>query len=177
MDYLKKNRKLLLWLLCLAVMIGATLWIIRGLEQRLESMDVVTDENYLEPVALLPVGEAGENGAAFFINYRLQRERSRDRSIEMLQALLDNPNAGVSAKEEAENMLLEIVRMREMELLVENMVKAQGYDDALFFLQDQLATVMVKQKDLDEKSYIEIAEAVASAAGVDREDVQVLARP
>lgn len=74
-------------------------------------------------------------------------------------------------------MLLEIVRMREMELLVENMVKAQGYDDALFFLQDQLATVMVKQKDLDEKSYIEIAEAVASAAGVDREDVQVLARP
>ncbi len=74
-------------------------------------------------------------------------------------------------------MLLEIIQMRERELLVENMVKAQGYDDAVFFYQDQLATVMVKHKDLDEKSFIQIAEAVAAAAGIDREDVQVMARP
>jgi stage III sporulation protein AH len=177
MDFLKKNRRLILWLCCLAVMIGATWWIIRGLENRFESMDVVTDETLLEPVVLTAVDNSDEGGSAFFVNYRLQRERTRDRSIEMLQDLLDNPNAGASAKEEAEKMLLEIVQMRERELLVENMVKAQGYDDAVFFYQDQLATVMVKHKDLDEKSFIQIAEAVAAAAGIDREDVQVMARP
>jgi len=62
----------------------------------------------------------------------LQRERVRDQSIEMLQTLIDNPNAAAAAKEEAEKLLLEIVRQREQELLVENMIKAQGYEDAVF---------------------------------------------
>ncbi len=177
MEFLKRNRKLLLWLCCLALLTGATLWIMQGLENRLESMDVLTDEFLLEPDLLTAADDDGEGGSAFFVNYRLQRERTRDRSIEMLQALLDNPNAGASAKEEAEAMLLEIVHIRERELIVENMVKAQGYEDAVFFYQDQLATVMVKHEGLDELSFIQIAETVAAAAGVDREDVQVMARP
>ncbi len=103
MDFLKKNRRLILWLCCLAVMIGATWWIIRGLENRFESMDVVTDETLLEPVVLTAVDNSDESGSAFFVNYRLQRERTRDRSIEMLQDLLDNPNAGASAKNASGN--------------------------------------------------------------------------
>ena len=175
--FLHKHRKVVLWLCCLAVMGGATWWFILGLERRLESMDVLTDDDLLETAAPKEPPESDASGAAFFANYRLQRERTRDRSIEMLQALLDNPNAGASAREEAEKQLLEIVQIRERELVVENMVKAQGYDDAVFFYQDQLATVMVKQDGLDEKSFIQIAEAVAAAAGVEREDVQVMARP
>lgn len=175
MNFIKKYRKLIFWLFCLAVMIGATAWLIQGLEHKLETLDVLTDDILLEPVP--QAGPGGGEEAAFFVNYRLQRERTRDRSIEMLQALLDNPNSGAAAKEDAEKMLLEIVQMRERELLVENMVKAQGYADAVFFYQDQLATVMVKQESIDEKGFIQIAEAVAAAAGVEREDVQVIARP
>ncbi len=177
MSFLKKNRRLLLWICCLAVMIGATWWIIQGIEERFESMDVVTDETLLETAVDMPVIDSDEGDAAFFVNYRLQRERSRDRSIEMLQSLLDNPNAGASAKEEAEKMLLEIVRLREQELLVENMVRAQGYEDAVFFYDEDVATVMVKHKGLDEKSFIQIAETVSAAAGVERENIQVMARP
>ncbi len=177
MGFLKRNRRLLIWLCCLALLAGATLWVIQGLESRLASVDVLTDDALLEPALFSSLDEVEGEGSAFFVNYRLQRERTRDRSIEMLQALLDNPNAGESAKDEAEGMLLEIVRIREQELIVENMVKAQGYDDAVFFYQDQLATVMVRHEGLDENSFIQIAEAVAAAAGVDREDVQVMARP
>jgi len=36
---------------------------------------------------------------------------------------------------------------------------------------------MVKQKDLDEKSFLQITETVAGAVGVERENVQVMARP
>lgn len=176
MSFFKKYRKLAAWLLCLAVMVGATFWFIQGLEHKFESMDVLTDDPLLEPV-VQPGPDLSDESGAFFVNYRLQRERTRDRSIEMLEALLDNPNAGAAAKEEAEKMLLDIVQIRERELLVESLIKAQGYDDAVFFYQDELATVMVKQKNLDEKGYVQIAEAAAAAAGVNREDVQVMARP
>ena len=111
---------------------------------------------------------------AIFVNYRLQRERTVHR---VLQSLLDNPNAGASAKEEAEKMLLDIVQLREQELLVENMVRAQGYEDAVFFYHDEVATVLVKHKGLDEKSFIQIAETVSAAVGVERENIQVMARP
>ncbi|HOJ83396.1 MAG TPA: SpoIIIAH-like family protein [Bacillota bacterium] len=177
MSFLIENRRLLLWLCCLAVMIGATWWIIQGIEERFESIDVVTDENLLETEVDIPVLVSDEDEAAFFVNYRLQRERTRDRSIEMLQSLLDNPNAGASAKEEAEKMLLDIVQLREQELLVENMVRAQGYEDAVFFYHDEVATVLVKHKGLDKKSFIQIAETVSAAVGVERENIQVMARP
>ncbi|HPU00267.1 MAG: SpoIIIAH-like family protein [Firmicutes bacterium] len=179
MRLMKINRRLLLWLCCLAVMVGVTWWIISGLEERFESIDVITDEKLLETEAGLPVSgsEVELDEAAFFDHYRLQRERTRDRSIEMLQSILDNPNAGAAAKEEAEKMLLEIVQLREQELVVENMIKAQGYEDAIFFYHDEVATVLVKHKGLDEKSFIQIAETVSAAVGVERENIQVMARP
>ncbi len=178
-DFFKKYQKPITWLCCLAIMVGATWWIIQGLETKIKTVDILTDgELTLEPeVKATTDTESEEGGANFFASYRLQRERVRDQSIEMLQTLIDNPNAAAAAKEEAEKLLLEIVRQREQELLVENMVKAQGYEDAVFFYHDEVATVMVKQKDLDEKSFIQITETVAGAVGVERENVQVMARP
>ena len=160
-------------------MVGATWWIIQGLDKKFESVDILPDEDLTRDPAVKTTAdpEIEEGGSAFFVGYRLQRDRVRDQSIEMLQTLLDNPNAGVESKEEAEKLLLEIVRLREQELLVENMIKAQGYEDAVFFYHDEVATVMVKQKDLDEKSFIQITETVAGAVGVERENVQVMARP
>jgi len=177
--FFKKYRKPAIWICCLAIMVGATWWIIQDIETKIKTVDILTDEELTLDPALEAAAdtESETGGTAFFAGYRLQRDRVRDQSIEMLQTLLDNPNAGAGAKEEAEKLLLEIVRLREQELLVENMVKAQGYEDAVFFYHEELATVMVKQKDLDEKSFIQITETVAGAVGVERENVQVMARP
>lgn len=179
LGFLRKYRKPLVWLCCLALMIGATWWVIQGIETKIKAVDIVTDED-LTPgsaleVALETAGAA--DGGAFFAGYRLQRERVRDRSMEMLQTLLDSPNAGAGAREEAEQLLLEIVRLREQELMVENMIRAQGYEDAVFFYREDQATIMVKEADLDERSFIQISETVAGAVGIERENVQVMARP
>ncbi|NLA04607.1 MAG: SpoIIIAH-like family protein [Firmicutes bacterium] len=178
-DFFSKYRKPVLWIFSLAIMVGATWWVIQGLETKIKSIDILTDEELaLDPAAEAAVdGEDKESGNTFFAGYRLQRDRVRDQSLEMLETLLENPNAGAEAKAEAEQLLLEIVRMREQELLVESMIKAQGYEDAVFFYHEEIATVMVKEKDLDEKSFIQITETVSGALGVARENVQVMARP
>lgn len=177
-DYLEKFKKPMLWVCCLGIMIGATWWVIQGLETKIKTIDILTDEELtLDPVQEAAAEGDGAAGGAFFAGYRLQRERVRDQSLEMLQGLIDNPNTGAEAKAEAEQMLLDIARIREQELIVENMIKAQGYEDAVFFYHEERATVMVKETDLDEKSFIQISETVSGAVGVDREDVQVMARP
>lgn len=179
LDFFRKYKRPALWLLSLALILGATWWVIQGLEKKIATIDILTDEELaLDPAAELSRdGETKEGGSAFFAGYRLQRDRVRDRSLEMLETLLHNPQAGEQSKADAEELLLKIVRLREQELLVESLVKAQGYEDAIFFYHDDIATVMVKESDLDENSFVQITEIVSGTVGVERENVQVMARP
>jgi stage III sporulation protein AH len=62
----------------------------------------------------------------------------------------------------------------EKELMVENMLKAQGYNDALLFARKGVATVMIDAEQLDEEDFLRIAEAVSSVTGVPREQVQII---
>ncbi len=114
-----------------------------------------------------------ENSDVFFAEYRMQRERVRGREIELLKDLISNKEAGSEAKEEAERALLDIVDIMEKELLIENMLKAQGFDDALFFYRADNATAMLKSGSLDDRELLQVAEVVAGITGVDRETVQV----
>ena len=177
-DFFNRFRRAVLGIGILVLMGGAIWWVMLNLDTELKTVDILTDGDLaLDPALETAAGEQETGGAAFFAGYRLQRERIRDQSIEMLQLLLDNPGADSSAREEAEELLLEVVRLRELELIVENMIRAQGYEDAVFFYHDNLATVLVKELDLDEKSFLQISETVAGAGGVERENVQVMARP
>jgi stage III sporulation protein AH len=95
----------------------------------------------------------------------------------MLEDVLNNPNSSPEAKEEAENLLFDLITVMEQELLVENMIKAQGYDEAIFFYRNRVATVMIKQKELNDREFIQITDTVAGVIGIEREDVQVITRP
>ena len=174
-----KRSKKMLWVALLLLLAGVTAWVISGLEQeRQTSYDVIADDELQE--VLTGMAEDGDwgydEGGAFFVEYRLQRDRVRAQEMEMLEEILNNPNASATAKEEAENMLIELVKLMEQELLIENMIKAQGYEDAVFFYRNRVATVMVKKQELSEREFVQITETVAGVAGVDKEEIQVISR-
>jgi len=162
------------------LLIAGTYWIISGLGVEMQTVDEIIPDDYL---GANPVTNGAQNeweldeSGAFFVEYRLKRDRVRDQEIEMLNQVMDNPHSSEEAKQEAENKLLSIIDLMELELTVENMIRAQGYDDAVFFFRNQIATVLVKKEQLTESEFIQIAEIVAAAVGVEREDVQVIAQP
>ncbi|HOL17716.1 MAG TPA: SpoIIIAH-like family protein [Bacillota bacterium] len=174
-----KRYKKMLWVAMLLLLAGVTVWVISGLErERQTSYDVVTDDELQE--VLTGMAEDGDwgydEGGAFFMEYRLQRDRVRAQEMEMLEGIINNPNTSAEAKEEAEDMLMELVKLMEQELLIENMIKAQGYEDAVFFYRNRVATVMVKKQELSEREFVQIAETVAGVAGVEKEEIQVISR-
>lgn len=171
--------KRVLWLVLLLGLISLTVIVIGGLERDMqESFVVVTDDNLKDVLnGMAENGDWGlDQGKAFFVEYRLQRDRVRAQEMEMLEDLLNNPNASAASKEEAEKMILELVKIMEHELLIENMVKALGFEDAVFFYRNQAATVMVKQREISDREFIKISEIVAGVTGVNREDVKVISR-
>ena len=114
-----------------------------------------------------------EQFKAFFVEYRLQRDRVRGKEVEMLNDMVDNPNVSQEAKQKAEEQLLKLIDMMEKELLVENMLKANGFRDAVFFYRDDMVNVVVQAENLSDQEFLQIAEMVSSATGVNIEHVTV----
>ncbi len=169
------------WAAAILTLIGGTYWIMSGLDSELQCYEVQPDDGAgpAETVTdCVAEEEPGfDEGGTFFVEYRLQRDRVRAREVEMLEELIDQSRADPEKKEQAGSMLLELIQLMEQELLVENMLRAQGYDDAVFFYRNGFATVMVKKGEISEREFVQITGAVAAIAGVEREEIEVITRP
>lgn len=110
---------------------------------------------------------------AFFVEYRLQRDRVRANEVEMLTQMIDNANVSPEAKKQAEEQYLALIKLMEQELLVENMLKAHGYKDAIFFLKEGSVNVVVQADSIGEKEFLQIAEMVSSVTGVAMDKIAV----
>ena len=177
-----RKYKKALWLVLILLLCGATYWVIAGLETEIQQGHEILPDDELQSIdamhEITPEGNWGvDESGAFFVEYRLQRDRVRAQEIEMLEDVLENENSSPEAKAEAEAMLLSIVDLMEQELMIENVLKAQGFADAVFFFKNRVASVMVKQAELSEREFVQVTEIVAGIVGIDREDVQVIARP
>ncbi|NLY39627.1 MAG: SpoIIIAH-like family protein [Firmicutes bacterium] len=176
-----RKYKRLLWLIFVLLLCGATYWAIAGRETEMQQGHEILPDDELQTVGAIAELAPGDPGSvesgAFFAEYRLQRDRVRAQEIEMLEGVINNENASPEAKAEAEALLLSIVDLMEQELMIENVLKAQGFADAIFFFQNRVASVMVKQAELSEREFVQVTETVAGIVGIDREEVQVIARP
>ena len=108
------------------------------------------------------------------MEYRLERDRVRGQETELLNEMINNPRVGSEARQEAEEQLLQLVDLMEKELIVENMLKAQGYTDALLFSNRGGITIMIEAEKMSAGDYLRIAEMVAAKLEVAREEVHVI---
>lgn len=109
----------------------------------------------------------------FFVEYRLEREMSRGRQVELLQSVAQDANADETRRAAAQERLLQITRDLERELGLENILRAKGFRDIVVFFQGDVVTVIVSQP-LSEEQTTSIINLVARGAGVLFENVMVI---
>lgn len=114
-----------------------------------------------------------ERSEEFFVEYRLERERIRSREIDVLQQMISNPNTSSDSKKEAERKLLEIQRLMEQELAVENSLVALGYQHAIMFYQNGNANIVVNAEALTREERARIAELVSKILGLERYQISI----
>jgi stage III sporulation protein AH len=166
------------WMACLLVLAGLLYWLV-AVEKQISSWDIVPDENPKIPSVFsdfTPILDDWqlEEADAFYVEYRLQRDRVRSQEMETLIDLINNPNVTADGKARAEDQLLRLVDMMEKELLVENLVKAQGFRDAIFFLRGNKAHLVIKAKNLNQAQFAQLSEMVSIVAGIGMEDVVII---
>jgi stage III sporulation protein AH len=93
--------------------------------------------------------EASSSAAAtFFSEYKMERDKNRSKEIDMWQEIISDQNTEMTFKTSAQQEIAKVLALTEKEMIIEQLVMSLGFSDALVFLTDDSATVLVETKDL-----------------------------
>ena len=93
--------------------------------------------------------EASSSAAAtFFSEYKMERDKNRSKEVDMWQEIISDQNTEMTFKTAAQQEIAKVLALTEKEMIIEQLVMSLGFSDALVFLTDDSATVLVETKDL-----------------------------
>lgn len=118
---------------------------------------------------------AGE-GYNFFVEYRLERERTRGQRVEWLREVINSDDSNAETKQKAQEDLMAISENMTKEIDLENMLRAKGFDDAVVRVDGRTVTVIVAAGSLAEKEAAVIKELVSKATGMDIQNIIIITK-
>lgn len=120
--------------------------------------DIVVDGN----------GSTDASGVdSFFASTQIERERSRGEAIEVLQLVVDNPEALDESKVVAMQEISKIASAIENEGKIESLITAKGFEKCIAVISDSGCSVIVKTSSaLMPNQVAQIQEIVYEQAGI-----------
>lgn len=118
-----------------------------------------------------------ENNSAFFAEFRIERDRLRSQQVEFCREIINNPGSTSEMRQEAQKQLFSLSQDMEKELKVENLLLAQGYPEAVVFLQPQAVTLVLGGTSPYTTQLTSVTSMVSRTLGCKEELVTVITRP
>lgn len=114
----------------------------------------------------------------FFVEYKMERDRLRAQQLELLQSLVSNDRVDGSSRQEAGKKIVALTENLAKEMEIESLLEAKGFEEALAFLHNSNAEVVVKsQVELGQGELAAIADVIKRSTGLKPDRVSVIARP
>ena len=119
-------------------------------------------------------GSISDEAGAFFAQARMDLQESRDEAKEFLQAMF---HGGDARGDELEVIARNAQRMQshiESETKIENLLKAQGFEDALVYISDRGVNIIVRTPELDSAGAAKIKNTLLSEVSVAAENIVIV---
>ena len=113
----------------------------------------------------------------YFEEYRLVRDRSRSRQVELLRELVNNPNSVQESRKEAQRKLLNLIEIMDNEAQMENVLIAHGYKDAVVFMKQDTVTVVIDGNTFMKEDASKIKEIISQFVDISTENIIILPSP
>ncbi len=110
----------------------------------------------------------------YFAQAKLERDVRRSESMDMLAKILDSPETDKEARSRAEDEIHYLADITEKEVLIENLIKAKGYDDVVTMMGENLISIAVKSQLLNEVDAAIIKDIAVSVTGYSAETVKLI---
>ncbi|NLB62272.1 MAG: SpoIIIAH-like family protein [Clostridiales bacterium] len=113
------------------------------------------------------------SGSGYFTAFRQNRESSRAKQIEQLDAVIAHSGTDAETLKEAQELKLAIISSMELEFTVESMIKSKGFTDCAVTFHKGSVNVIVNAQELTEEQVARILEIVIRETGEDPLNVKV----
>ncbi|MBU7007633.1 stage III sporulation protein AH [Peptococcaceae bacterium DYL19] len=119
--------------------------------------------------------EGAENGA-FFVEYRLERDRTRSQQIDLLREIVNNSNSSDDIRNEAQTRLLAISQAIDTEMKLENLIRAEDFKDAVVFVEEKSVTIIIQSPVLTQPDREKLTAITARVTGINADNIAVFAK-
>ncbi|WP_026475871.1 SpoIIIAH-like family protein [Alkaliphilus transvaalensis] len=111
---------------------------------------------------------------AYFIESKLERDKRRSEMISYLNDIVDNQHTAEDLRSQAQNMKIQVVTNTEKEMMIENMITAKGFNDAIVYLTDQSINIVVHSEGLNEKEVAQIVDIVRRETDITMDNIIIM---
>lgn len=160
----------------LAVLLGAAAAVNIVLSNKSDNKDnkitvdeVSTGANYGDTAYV-----SNTNGDAYFAKARLDKQQSRDEAAEVLAGMYQGGDMTNDELSVVAQNAQSLSRTIESENKIETLIKAQGFSDAICYLSDKGANVIVKTDGLDAVGAAKIKAALQSEVDVASDNITIV---
>ncbi|MDU2687097.1 SpoIIIAH-like family protein [Paeniclostridium sordellii] len=112
--------------------------------------------------------------ASYAIDMKMNREKQRNELTEDLNEIINNPSTAEETRKQASNMKLQLVKDQELELKIENLLGAKGFENSLVYINNEIVNVVVNEKELEQQEAAKIFDLVANEAKTKHENIKVM---
>ncbi len=109
----------------------------------------------------------------YFSQVRLTRMTSRDQAVETLSAILGGGDLSDEEKATYTMQATELSKLSESEGKIESLIKAQGFQDCVVYLDGETASIVVKSEGLQAEQAAQIKDILLSEYTVPAENIRI----
>ena len=117
--------------------------------------------------------EGGSASAAYFTEFKMERDKLYQKQISMIQEMLDRSDLETSVKQAYQAKYLTLLDSMGKELEIEGILKTKGWD-ALAFLTPGSCTVAVRCRSLTSDEVMVVADVVQRITGLEMDKIAVV---
>lgn len=120
------------------------------------------------------VSDTASGTDAYFAQARLDKQASRDEAAEVLRSMYQGGDLNIDELGMVADDALELSGLIESENKIESLLKAQGFEDALCYLSDNSANIIVKTDGLDAAGAAKIKSTLLSEYQVSSDGITIV---
>ncbi|MBQ8426620.1 MAG: SpoIIIAH-like family protein [Clostridia bacterium] len=123
-----------------------------------------------------PDASATLSSANYFTQYRSERLTTRNEELLQLDAIIASAEKNSAEHNEALSMKIELTGITEKEMLLENLIKAYGFEDVVVVigLESENINVIAKSPELTTDDAIKIYSVIAEETNASPENVKII---
>lgn len=114
------------------------------------------------------------NKSTYILDMKMTREKQRNDLAEELNEIINNPSTTDKSREQASNMKVQLVKYQEIELKIENLLSAKGFENALVYIGESNVNVVVNKQDLTKSEAARIFDLVSEQTGVSYDKIKLM---